>query len=205
MKHILAIILLSFTLIQCSPLYFPNTIHTPLLEEEGDANISGHLGTAGINLQGAYAINEHVGVMSNTNFIGSSDEVDPQFFTELGVGHFEKIGTKGLFEIYGGVGAGNEYYRFFAQPSIAFHSKNADIAFTSRLVSLHLYDNIEDPNYAFYIEPAITAKLGVKNVKMIGQLGFSLPFNSNFVDHLPILISLGVEYRLFKKRNQVKF
>lgn len=205
MKYILSIILISFVLIQCTPLYYPNTIHAPLLAEEGEGNISGHLGTSGINLQAAYAVNDHIGLMSNTNFIGSSDEVDAQLFTELGVGHFETLGAKGLFEIYGGVGAGTEYYRFFAQPSIGFHSKNADIALTSRFVSLHLYDDLEGGNQAFYIEPAITTKLGLKNVKLIGQFGLSLPLESNTIDHLPILISVGLEYRLFKNKNKPLF
>lgn len=205
MKYILSIILTAFVLIQCSPLYFPNTVHTPMLSEEGDGNISGHLGTSGINLQAAYAINDRIGLMSNTNLIGSNEDTDAQIFTEFGVGHYKKIGGKGLFELYGGLGVGTEYYRFFAQPSIGFHSKNADIAFTSRLVSLHLYDDLEDGNQAFYIEPAITTKLGVKNVKLIGQLGFSLPLESDVIDHLPILISLGIEYRLFKKKNNRPF
>lgn len=199
MKHFLFLILLSFVFIQCQPIYYPNTVNTPMLTGKGDVNIGGHYGTSGINLQGAVAISDHVGIMSNTSYLGEGEDGESPFYTELGVGHFKKVGGKGIFEIYAGGGLGNEYNRLFMQPSIGLHTNALDLSFATRFIALDT-----PKNDGAYIEPALTLKLGAKNLKFMTQLGVSIPLDNASEESFPGMLSFGLEYRLFGKNKHSK-
>ncbi len=156
----------------CVTLYKPNAIYSPLLKEKGDLNTSALLGISGcglFNVQAAYAISDHAGVIIDgmnhnrrTNRTSSSVTTVEKlhiFSGEVGTGYFTTFGDKknGLFQCYGGIGYGMsrdriydpnqpnpvvsaKYYTFFIQPGIAYTSKNLDVAFDLRANSVSLFN-----------------------------------------------------------------
>jgi hypothetical protein len=156
----------------CVTLYKPNAIYSPLVKEKGDVNASASLGISGcglFNLQAAYAISDHAGVMidgmnhnkqtSRTSSSVTTVEKLHIFSGEIGAGYFTPFGDnkKGLFQCYSGIGYGNsrdriydpnqpnplisaKYYSFFIQPGIAYTSKNFDVAFDLRANSVSLFN-----------------------------------------------------------------
>ncbi|MBK9016459.1 MAG: hypothetical protein IPM82_21620 [Saprospiraceae bacterium] len=121
MKNLLIISLLAATLASCGPtLYVPNTVNAPLLEEKGDFKASIGVNKSApkndLNMQGAYAINDKVAVMSNVaHMAGSADKQGNQIkhdLVEAGVGYYtsfwdNKQGLNvGRAEIFGGGGIG---------------------------------------------------------------------------------------------------
>ena len=118
MKRLLALALTSSLLVGCVTLYKPNTIQSPLLKKKGDFNSSAVLGLTGTgfyNLQAAYAISDHMGIMANgmyhhrrTDGGDSSVEKLNIYSGEIGAGYFKLLGNeKRLFQFYGGIGTGN--------------------------------------------------------------------------------------------------
>jgi hypothetical protein len=98
----------------CKPnAYLPNTIHTPLLKEKGEVRATINLS----NLQLAYAITDHIGVMANGQYSTMSqsttsgnivdEDISKQMLGEIGVGYFKPLGEYAVFEVYGGGGYGN--------------------------------------------------------------------------------------------------
>jgi len=117
------------TLIQsCNVMYSPSMQNTPLLQEKKEvvANI-------GINdIQGAYAVTDHVGVMLNgyynngaSNDYNSYDYYDSwyrqerkQAHVEAGVGCFNKLNDNIIMEIYGGLGYGSASMNNYGRDSL---------------------------------------------------------------------------------------
>jgi len=196
----------------CSIAYTPNVINTPLLSEKGDVTASAHLGTAGLDIQAAGAVTNHIGLMANTSFIFNQNDHQHNF-VELGTGYFTKIGTSGRFETYGGLGFASylrdkntspdiietvkgTYIRAFISPSIGASSEVFQGSLTTRLVALRFFegDNRADE---FLFEPVITAKVGYKYAYFVLQGGLSIPVasvNTNFVQ--PFILSIGVQGNL---------
>ncbi|MBC7776693.1 MAG: hypothetical protein H7246_14765 [Phycisphaerae bacterium] len=163
-QYSLGFIALLSLLSSCSPaIYNANAINAPLLSKKGNTKISlgSTLGTEVLfnnNLQGAYAISDHLGLMvnsmqhkfrrTNSSFGSSSTSRHKEIFTEAGLGYYSAIGnsSKWRWECYGGFGLGktretepnNEliisapFRRFFAQPSIGFVSRYFDAALSVR-------------------------------------------------------------------------
>jgi hypothetical protein len=130
----------------CAVVYFPNTRNAPMFSGKGEfqASVSTGLGS---NLQTAYAITNHIGIMANgmsttrnMTFYGGQHQ-----YGEFGIGYYQNIKTKkveSLFyaDVFGGYGKGNvdvyddggpktlvthswfqgSYQKFFIQPCIAF-------------------------------------------------------------------------------------
>ena len=155
----------------CSPeIYNANALNVPLLAQKGNAKVSLGITASGegvglynTNLQGAYAISDHIGIMLNgmyhnytrtyTPFLSNTPRTDrhKEGFFEAGLGYFGPVGnsTKWRGEIYSGWGMGrsketnpnsNEalllespYNRLFLQPSIGFVSRYFDAALSSRV------------------------------------------------------------------------
>ncbi len=67
-KIYFAFILFLFTQTGCITLYKPNSINTPLLKVQGELKGTVGLSESGcglLNVQGAYALSNHVGVLLN--------------------------------------------------------------------------------------------------------------------------------------------
>lgn len=150
----------------CSPkFYVPNSQNVPMLQEKGQAigTLSGNGDQ--VELQGAYAATNNLGVQVNTGFFIPQDEDKGSgsgSFFELGAGYYTQLGDKFTFETYGLLGKGKLENRFWVtnldpnsfgklnasllrygvQPSISFHTKHFGVGLSSRLLKLS-YSNIE--------------------------------------------------------------
>ena len=166
MKTLRNLIILLFTLLLlggCAVSYVPNSVNTPLFDQKGEALASVNAGFSGYDVQTAYAVTDHIGVMLNGSF--DSEQSDPNYkhshtYVEAGAGWSGKIGQYGRYEIYTGYGMGptETYYRrknlignffvidslgvfnqrLFLQPSAGFKSEYFEASFSSRFVFLHL-------------------------------------------------------------------
>lgn len=165
--------LLSFAggliLSSCVTLYKPNTIHSPLLKHKGEANTSALLGLSGsglANLQAAYAISNHTGLMIDGMYHNkrskSNDSITEKLnilFVEAGAGYFTTFGSKEnrLFQCYAGGGYGNttdiihdsnpinpeanaKYFNLFIQPGIAYLNKGIEVALDLRGNYVRMFD-----------------------------------------------------------------
>jgi len=148
--------------------YTPNMHQTPLLQQKGEAAFTAALSTgeqvAAVEVAGAYALSDHIGIMVNasrgmgilTEQINDSvnEEGTRRYLVELGAGYFKTFAGKGVFEVYGGSSLGSiyNYYdtqelsystvkfnRFFIQPGIGRKGKNFDCAFSLRFASVYYY------------------------------------------------------------------
>jgi len=171
MKAIVSIVSLGMLLVftSCVTLYKPNAIHSPLLKEKGDFSTSAVLGASGCgiyNLQAAYAVSEHVGILTDGMFhnrrITSSDSSVEKLHIlsgEIWAGYFTRIDNvnNALFQCYGGVGTGftkdritkthqsspeinSKYFNLFVQPGIAYTYKYFEAAFDVRANYVQIYD-----------------------------------------------------------------
>lgn len=152
----------------CAPVYVPNTVHAPMLEERGDIQVGGYAGTSGIDLQAAAALTDHVGAFADFSFgnqEGDADDPanDDDFhrhrFGEVGIGYFTELGRVGHFEVYGGYGLGQaeaadeyqfispglvtatgRYTRFFVQPAVGVDVGPLRVNGAARLVRVNFYE-----------------------------------------------------------------
>lgn len=187
-----------------------------MLREKEDLNVSAHIGVSGFDAQGAYAITDNFALMLNGNYINpsseSADNYHKHIFIETGFGYYMPIKKHLVFDVYGGYGIGkihalstglinsysNTYVnRFFVQPSFGFVSQYFEAAITPRSVVVFTNNNSE-PVTGFFIEPALTLKAGVPNLKFVWQIGLSflLNENENTFDYQPFLLSMGLQYSL---------
>ncbi|MBN1116716.1 MAG: hypothetical protein JXA77_05910 [Bacteroidales bacterium] len=145
------------------------------------------------DLQGSFAITDNIGIMANASFLNvtsdSSDNFNKHSFVEADTGYFMSLGNYGIVQIYGGYGFGkvNSYYdsdlisnfnkatlsRIFLQPSVGLKSDVFDGFLSCRITSVTFFQNKVSESELF-VEPALTAKLGYKYFKFIGQFGFLL-------------------------------
>lgn len=139
----------------CSPVLYSNVgQNVPLLQNKGEFSAQLALATVdgpdGVAVQSAYAISDHVGVMTSLYLLGdhyAEGWKGTGSYFEFGGGYFTKTGTQKLvFEIYGGAGFGSiknqdntsrqfvdvSFSKPFVQPSIGFTSKYFDVAITPR-------------------------------------------------------------------------
>lgn len=158
-----------FLYTSCVTLYKPNAVQSPLLKEKGELNASASLGLSGCglyNLQGAYALSNHAGIMLNGmyhNRIRKSDDTSVErlnmIFGEIGTGYFNTFGKEknGLVQCYSGGGYGytsdridaadqtypevnTQYFNVFIQPGVAFINKNLEVAFDVRANYVRLFN-----------------------------------------------------------------
>jgi hypothetical protein len=195
-------------------------INSPMFSNKGEFQASVHGGISGLDPQVSYAITDHLGVMVNGSFTNrtsdSTDNFHKHLFMEAGAGYYQKIGTIGRFEAFGGGGFGKlkayqnvifwessadiNCMRFFIQPAIGMSTEVFDGSFATRFVALNLkQDSLS--NTGVLLEPVITAKVGYRWVKAVFQLGMSLPLNSDQIDftYQPFIFSIGLQATLGEK------
>lgn len=170
-------VLLLLTQTGCVTLYKPNAINTPLLKQQGDFKGTVGLGVSGtglLNIQSAYGLTNHLGLMLNGMYHykhSTSDSViigkHNQYFGEAGAGYFTAFGSRknGVLQCFGGGGFGytNDYYshtdenharstaaynNYFIQPGIASAAETAEVAFDLRSNYVSIF-NIRSSD-AFY-------------------------------------------------------
>jgi hypothetical protein len=158
-----------FILTGCVTLYKPNAIQSPLLKEKGELNTYASLGLSGCglyNVQAAYAIANHTGVMidgmyhnRHKSISDSSVEKLNMFFMEAGAGYFTTFRNEKnvLFQCYSGGGYGitadkisnanqlspeinSKYFNMFIQPGLAYIGKYFKVAIDLKVNYVHLFD-----------------------------------------------------------------
>lgn len=145
-----------------------------MLKEKGDGNLTASMGISGsglYNVQGAYAVSKHVGVMANGMYHqrrttqGESKEDLNVIFGEAGAGYFHTFGegNGGVFQYFGGAGYGNsndklvqsgepgkvlqgQFANVFVQPGIAYVGENFNIGFDIRANYVNVF-HIRAPMY----------------------------------------------------------
>ncbi len=212
----------------CTPSYVPSRVSTPMLKNKGQIHASIGQGTSGFTPQVAYAVGDNIGVMLNGSFLNRSvdkeisdsvvTDVSKHNYVELGLGYFTKLGTRGLFDIYGGVSRGNMHYtdtdeglfseewstetldivnsRFFLQPSIGLTSKNFDFNLANR-ITLNHFGASANRRSNVYIEPTVTMKYGIEKVKFLSQVGISKAIRES--DYFPVIFNVGAQLELFTR------
>jgi len=220
--------LASFLLFSCTTTYVVNSVHTPLLRNQGEIQ-------AGVNLKSselivptvepeiAIAITNHIGIMANGSFaFKNANDVDPgklyhrRNFSEAGLGYFNDISKKFKYEVYAGYGYGSiderykdsddetiiynsvSYNRWFFQPTIVYRSY-LDVAFTPRFIAVEYQRNSGDnPNFTA-IEPVVSIQTGKKLI-LQSQIGYSFRLNQQFDgDYNPLIFAVGVKYCFGRK------
>lgn len=152
-------------LASCSPTYYvPNTQNVPLLSHKKQIYATGSGNRNQLELQGAYAVKHHMGVIGNVAVIKPKNDSlgngGSGKLIEMGLGYFTPIRKVFVFETYGLLGFGTmenhfpstmpEYpgssgkikstiMRVGIQPNIGYNGKYFMVALSSRLVSLNYY------------------------------------------------------------------
>jgi hypothetical protein len=147
----------------CSPVYYvPNSHNVPILQSRGDGSIAARASTLGVEVQGAYAISDHIGLMVNgagghqVNESQQNPGSGDQVFLEAGVVNFHSFG-RFVWENYALLGVGHvkndlewtvrdspgttgkieaDFVRFGVQPSLAWRSRHFDAIASLRLSGL---------------------------------------------------------------------
>ncbi len=152
----------------CAPMYVPNARNVPLFNGQGEFQGSAFLGT-GIDLQGALALTDNIGVMGGYSFLAESrrDPFDQNQtfdrknnFFEGGIGYYKATRSRRI-ELYVGYGQGKgtttgqysflglgqqevivtgKYSRIFIQPSIGTNNRGFNLAFTPRISLVNFHE-----------------------------------------------------------------
>jgi hypothetical protein len=167
-KQALALILFAALATSCTHYYYgPNTSNIPLLKEKNDGKLNFNWyvtdEASGIEVQSAYAVGKHTGLMVNIlsaseggDFLGwrrFEDKVTGSgTYIEAAAGYFSSLPpTDWLFETYAGIGTGaikNTYEyaetskvgitKLFIQPSFGWSTKHLEIGLSARLAFVWL-------------------------------------------------------------------
>ncbi len=156
------LVVLMLFLASCSPLYLPATRNAPLFDEQGEAQFSGFISSAGLEGQAAYALTDNIALTgsyawaSQKKTSNNTDYTRKNSYAEFGLGIYNT--TRSLkWEILGGYGFGestsSDVYYFFApafgnqtetvatgkltriffQPSLGTNNRGTNLSFTPKV------------------------------------------------------------------------
>lgn len=172
-KHSYLAILFLFLCTSCTHYYYvPASKNVPLFKEKNEYRATLTAASAnymkGNEVQAAYSITNRVAVMANYLYMdGGSRETDNwgrgEYF-ESAVGYYKPFRKKGVFEVFAGMGVGDQHHQYerssvsflgvskynignsdlsftkvFIQPSIGMSSKVVDMAFTAGFSRLNFH------------------------------------------------------------------
>lgn len=208
---------LIFIVSSCSSIYVPTSINTPLFKKAGEAQLSGYIGTHQLQARIAYTPAYHFGIMFNTAFNNHSYlgwvYNNKSSFYEFGIGYYTMLNRNFVFETYGGFSKGkmqyedyyqeivkNDIQKIFVTPSIGFVSDNLDFGFSLRYLNYTCF-KMKGTLYSDFIEPCVTMKIGLDNIKLISEFGASMPIGNNKeIANLPVFINFGAQLSFFEKK-----
>lgn len=163
---------------------------------------------------------------SKTEIESSHERTTSHYNVEAGIGYFTKLSETWIFEVYGGGGFGGfkdnknysnifdassnseikgTIYKGFIQPAIGYNSNTFSISLALRNVYISLKDisggqsNLHIGKGSWFIEPALTMKLGGKALKFLMQFGTSRPSSfANTYNWEPDFVfgGLGIELNI---------
>ena len=162
----LFMMMLCISSIACSPkFYTPNTQNTPMLQHKGQASATLAGNGNQVEIQGAYAVTDHVGIQVNGGAFIPKDQDNGNGgsgkLVEFGAGYFTPISDKISFEAYGlfGMGSFENYLpstfdanpsssanieaklmRYGIQPGINYQTRSFGIGLSSRVTNLSYSD-----------------------------------------------------------------
>ena len=221
--YLLAAAAMMLVLIQsCAPVYRPNTIFTPMFDGQGQIRGMGSLGNNGLNLHAGYSVTDNIALTGGITYASDVGDPGKTFFTEAGAGWYYAPSVFRV-EVLSGIGFGvaratgtypfitdrtiearGIYGRFYLQPSVGVSISAADLSFSARAAWVNFFRFEEIGGYrgagrsisGLFMEPALTLGVGPENIRIFGQLGFSLRSRIIEFDHLPVMLSLGVRLNL---------
>lgn len=214
--YLALVIIVIFNLLSCSPEYTPNMANVPMFDRKGElqANLAG--GFSGTDVQLAYAFADNFGVMANGSFYDETSDTTDEFHKhslyEFGVGYFDNIGKSGRYEVFGGFGTGrikgykesriddpvgeSNFFKIFIQPAVGLKSTILDGSLGTRWVMVrtdYTEGDIEaQSRFLPFFEPVLTGRLGFKYVKIVSQIGFSVPVKDVSFDYQPFILNIGL-------------
>jgi hypothetical protein len=235
MKRSAYFLLLTATLFltSCATVYRPNMTPTPLFTEKGQVAFEGAYSRDGINVSAAAAVAPNFSLMLNGQFNkdakrggGTVDNFPANGnYGEFGLGFYQKVEEKFVFETYLGIGRGRmedqskivdniykesfQYNKFFLQPNLGLRmSEDFDLIFTPRIAYVTgTYANYDTqlPTDAdkskqnfFSLEPTLTMAYGTKQWKGYFQGG--LNWNKDFIAQTSLFnIGAGLKYTFLAK------
>jgi hypothetical protein len=137
MRYYIFIALIFFS--SCG-IYRQNVVNVPLMQQKGQAQISGHIGLTGYDCQAAYALTKHVGFIANYSDLGTKREnysstnysILKHNFGEIGCGYYNKNTNSWISEFFlvagkgitSGSGAGGDNIPGHTPPYTYFNSAN---------------------------------------------------------------------------------
>lgn len=172
-RKLISMILVSTGLLlsSCSHYYYvPGAQNVPLFRDKNELHISGSYGegleTKCINIQAAYSLTDKIGIMTDFMSAKGGKLSDHNYgkgnYFDGAVGYFKPLDKFGVFEIYGGLGHGDQYHEYsnfyynqstgyadlsftklYFQPSFGFTSDFFDIALSTR-ISRITFNNIDN-------------------------------------------------------------
>lgn len=104
-------------LASCSSIYMPSVPNTPLLHTAGEFAGGAHISPKGnFNLNSAYALGNHVGVMANGAYMHDENRKKDlkHKMLEIAFGYFDTMNNDRdrIFEVYAGIGSGKSSQLF---------------------------------------------------------------------------------------------
>ena len=205
------------------PVYLPNSINAPLLNEKGDASVGYNKLLEGNDLQISQAISENVGLMLNGSYLSESwsDNYRRHIFVEMGMGFFSHQDEGFAREIYAGAGWGSnslkeavlfgsedarvsaDYIRLFIQPNLGICKEGFEGGFGFRVCYINFYNinysNIDFQRTKILLEPVAFLRFGPPVFQIETQIGYSFnPFkNDLFVEFYDeYILSIGFKVGL---------
>ena len=176
----------------CSPVYVPNVRNSPMFTKAGEFQTIVQIGN-GLEAQSAFAVSEHVGLMSNFSYINrSTDEDETSYhrhrFFEAGVGYYSNR-DESFFELFAGYGRGKgtsfdsfeffgpqssattgKYERYFLQPAFGLNKDELNFSFAPRFTMVDFYHFSTELGQGpvheepkFFLEPAIIGRANFAN------------------------------------------
>lgn len=238
-KSIIGLSFCALMFIGCTPLYYvPNALNTPLIHEQGEISLTGTANNEQFDAQLAVCFKENWVLQTNYfELVNKGTNYGNGNIKEVGVGYATPFSKHLFFEIYGLGAAGSvknsfedeglllaNFNRIAVQPSIAYKRKRFEFILSCRAGQISYYDvngtlifeqtdhvNLLRNNpTTFFVEPAATIRLGIKNVKLQGQIIIGTNLNNQniarFQDFTNGSLGLFIDFNLsnIQKFKQIK-
>jgi hypothetical protein len=229
LKIYIPVLLIVLLTAGCQTVYYAPTAHNvPVFEEKHEVRVSGYMGSGGEvgtrNLQAAYALTNRVALMAaycdatgnSFSLKGKGEQFD------MGGGVFFPFSKCWVFETYGMFARGKStlhskckltdkittsYNKYYIQPSISLTTPYLDVALSSRMAYLDMYDVqggfvygeftrdralLHAARNSFLVEYGITLRAGWKYIKLQTQLNFSTFLSRKRIPAETESLSLGL-------------
>lgn len=192
-----------------------------MLEQTGDFNVEASFGINGLDFQGAVSPVKNLGLSLGYCYYHTSDS---RSLFSAALGYYHRIGTKGLFEIYGGYGAGTytvlvadstgtgvktkgDFSRIFIQPAMGITVTKETVPDRNMRGNSYLAVRFLNMTYGgqgpvLFVEPVLGGRMGWDRFQFNSQMGFSFPVSGTGFDNFPFIWSLGLTYGL-RKANRI--